>query len=206
MPLQLIKQRCPHCGRRVAVDDEEIGTEIRCPYRDCQQTIRVEPSDVEENSLSESTLKTLHPVMFRARPFVGMGLWTAVALGIAGLWWTWAGNATTGWLTTSATLIACLVFAVAAGLGLVAWWIATRCTSLRVTTERSLLRRGVLSRQSSEVRHRDVRNLQVHQSLYQRLVGVGDLSISSAGQEDMEIVIRGIPDPHAVAGTIRDQQ
>jgi len=206
MPLQLIKQRCPHCGRRVAVDDEEIGTEIRCPYRDCQQTIRVEPSDVEENSLSESTLKTLHPVMFRAHPFVALGLWTALAFGLAGLFWTWTGDATTGWLTAAVARVAALALAAAAGLGLFGWWLVTRCTSLRVTTERSLFRRGVLSRQSSEVRHSDVRNLQVHQSLYQRLVGIGKLAISSAGQEDMEIVVRGIPDPHGVAGTIRDQQ
>lgn len=205
MPLQLVKYRCPHCGHRFAVDDEEIGTEIRCPNSDCRQPIQVEPEDVIDDASSERKLRNVHPAMVRAHPFVALGLGAALAAGIA-LLWRWAAGETMGGLAESAVLVAGLVLAAGSALGLFVWWVVTRCTSLKVTTERSLLRRGVLSRETSEVRHRDVRNMQVQQGLYQRLVGIGELSISSAGQEDMEIVVRGIPSPQGIAGMIRDHQ
>jgi Bacterial PH domain len=201
MPLQLINYRCPHCRRRIALDENEIGADTRCPYSDCRKPIHADSEDV----VSEGTLATVHPAMWRAHPLVAAGLWGMFAVGLFALWRS-SGNPTVDWLDQAVGRTAGAILAAGAALALFAWWLMTRCTSLEVTTERSLCRRGVLSRESSEVRHCDVRNLQVHQTLYQRLVGIGELSISSAGQEDMEIVVRGIPHPHDIAGAIRDRQ
>jgi uncharacterized membrane protein YdbT with pleckstrin-like domain len=48
----------------------------------------------------------------------------------------------------------------------------------------------------------DVRNIQVSQSFFQRIFGVGWVGISSSGQSGIEIGVDGIPDPEMVRGLI----
>lgn len=94
------------------------------------------------------------------------------------------------------TLILCLV-----GVGLIillVWWLKSKATVLTVTDERTILRRGLLSKSLNEVWHRDVRNVRLSQSFWQRIFGTGTLEISSAGQADVEIRVAGIPDPDEV--------
>lgn len=96
--------------------------------------------------------------------------------------------------------IACLV-----GIGIpfmLVWWLKSRHTTLTITNRRSILQTGIFDRYSSEVMHDDVRNIQVGQTFAQRLLGVGTLAISSAGQAGVEIEVRGITDPEAVRETI----
>ncbi len=71
-------------------------------------------------------------------------------------------------------------------------------TTLTVTTLRTSLRRGILSKRTSEVRHADVRNVRVTQGILDRMLGVGRLEISSAGQADMEISVSGIANPEGI--------
>lgn len=77
----------------------------------------------------------------------------------------------------------------------IVWWIRCRGRSLIITDQRSTLRKGILSKATSEVWHENVRNVQMEQSLGQRIFGVGKLGISSAGQSGMEIEISGISNP-----------
>ncbi len=86
---------------------------------------------------------------------------------------------------------------------LLLWYLRCIAKTLTITNKRSTLRRGILSKSISEVWHDNVRNVQLSQSLSQRLFGVGTLGISSAGQAGMEIEIAGIPNPEK-AKTIID--
>jgi len=86
------------------------------------------------------------------------------------------------------------------------WWLVCLCTRLTVTESRTILRTGILSKATNEVRHHDVRNIQVNQGIFQRLFGVGDIGISSAGQAGIEITVSGMPAPQAIAKAIRDRQ
>lgn len=80
-----------------------------------------------------------------------------------------------------------------------AWWyLLTRSRTLTITDRRSRFRRGILSKSISEVWHRDVRNVQVSQTFFQRLLSCGSIGISSAGQAGVEIEMRGIPHPYRV--------
>ena len=81
---------------------------------------------------------------------------------------------------------------------LVIWWLDCLGTTLTVTTKRTTLRRGILSKKTNDVWHRDVRNIQVKQGILQRLLGVGTIGISSAGQGDVEIAVNGMPNPEKV--------
>jgi uncharacterized membrane protein YdbT with pleckstrin-like domain len=66
------------------------------------------------------------------------------------------------------TILLCLV-----GVGLVillVWWLRSKATLLTVTDERTILRKGILSKSVNEVWHRDVRNVQLKQTF----VGIRD--------------------------------
>ena len=93
----------------------------------------------------------------------------------------------------------------AVGIGfvfLIVWWIRIKGTLLTVTSERTILRKGLLSKSLNEVWHRDVRNVQLEQRPVQRLFGVGRIAISSAGQDGVEIAVDGVRDPERIKGII----
>ncbi len=99
----------------------------------------------------------------------------------------------------------CVLLIAAAGAGLIIlgiWWLTTKAATLTITNKRTIRRTGLLSKQTTEVLHRDVRNIQVAQSMFQRIFGVGDLGISSAGQAGIEIEFAGARDPDGVRALI----
>jgi uncharacterized membrane protein YdbT with pleckstrin-like domain len=120
----------------------------------------------------EKTLFTGHPAMFRNRPIF---------------------------------FLLCIVLIFFYGIGLVLlliWLISTMSRTLTVTNKRSTLRKGILAKNTTEVLHAHVRNVQIRQGALQRLFGVGTIAISSAGQSDLEIVIAGIANPTKVKSLI----
>jgi uncharacterized membrane protein YdbT with pleckstrin-like domain len=130
--------------------------------------------------------------MIRARPVLGSiniltvlaGIGLALAAhfspGFAGYRWVaWA-----GWIV-----------AAAGGLWLASWKIRTLATTVIVTTRRTIVHRGLLKRASKELRHEHVQDIQITQSLPQRLLRVGTLGLDGGGTDDVEIVVTDLPDP-----------
>jgi uncharacterized membrane protein YdbT with pleckstrin-like domain len=118
--------------------------------------------------MDDQTLYEAHPAMFRNHPF---------------------------------GFILCLILVAAFGLGLLIflfWWLKCMGVALIVTDQKTTLRTGILSKNITEVYHEDVRSIQVSQSLFQRICGVGSIGISSAGQSGVEISATGIPAPNNV--------
>ena len=125
--------------------------------------------------MTETTLYREHPAMFRQHPF---------------------------------KYILCVALVLAFGLGLIIlliWRFRSRGTTLSVTTQRTILETGILSRHVNEVRNRDVCNIQIDQTPLQRLLRVGTVSISTAAQSGVEIQVDGMPDPQRVRDAI-DQE
>ncbi len=91
--------------------------------------------------------------------------------------------------------LACLV-------GLIVWRVLTLATRLRVTNKRSVMATGLLSKQTTEVLHDNIRNVKIDQSFWERVWNVGRISIASSGTDDEEIIMRGVPRPHDLARTI----
>jgi uncharacterized membrane protein YdbT with pleckstrin-like domain len=89
---------------------------------------------------------------------------------------------------------------------LLAWWLQNRFTTYTVTNRRTIAQTGVLNRKTNEVRHRDVRNIQVNQDIFQRMFGFGTVAISSAAQSDIELTMRGVNAPQKIVATIRQYQ
>jgi membrane protein YdbS with pleckstrin-like domain len=72
-----------------------------------------------------------------------------------------------------------MLFALIGTLGRYLTW---RTTSFTITTDRIVLRMGILSKQGIEIPLERVMNISYHQAVWERILGTGDLIIESAGE------------------------
>ena len=116
-----------------------------------------------------------HPAMFRAHPF---------------------------WFILFVLLI------LAGGLGiliLLYWYIKTRATALTVTEHEITFEQGILSKDRTGVSLRHVRAVRVTQGFVNRILGVGTVEMSTAGDEP-EFEVSDMPDPHKIREAISRAQ
>ena len=78
---------------------------------------------------------------------------------------------------------------------------ATRYRIFRSTIE---LQTGIISRRIENVQMFRVRDLALQQGLLNRLLGVGDVIVSSTDESRPRLVIRGVRDPLRVYDTLRE--
>ena len=143
----------------------------------------------------------LRPAMFRARPFLYMGLSLLMAAaGVLAL--VAAIKKEPLWPADMFWLVVCLLMFLTGTTIMGAWYLKTLSASLEITTKRTTESHGLFSRATSEVLHDNIRNIAVQQSFIDRVFNVGVLEISSAGQAGVEISIKDIRDPHGVRETI----
>lgn len=74
---------------------------------------------------------------------------------------------------------------------------------LEVTEDEVHLERGVFSRSATEIRLRDIKSVEVFQTLMQRLLGVGRIRLATAGTEGWEIEAEGLLDPEGIRELIQ---
>lgn len=77
---------------------------------------------------------------------------------------------------------------------------------IRLTTERLIIESGFWSKLRDDIEIFRIRDVITRQSIYQRLVGIGDIVLQSTeGRAPMEThVLRGVPDPVTVSERIRE--
>lgn len=117
----------------------------------------------------------VHPAMFRGHPFL---------------------------FALSVLLIA------AFGLGLIIlliWYARTRSIRLSVDGERMHLETGLMSKSHVEVDISQIRTVKVHQTFWNRVFRVGQLSVYTAG-DNPEFEVAGIPDPNRIREHVRNQR
>ena len=125
--------------------------------------------------MSGTVIYEAHPAMFRAHPF---------------------------WFILSVLLIA------AFGLGiliLLYWYIKTRATALTITEHEIMYEQGILSKDRTSVSLKHVRAVRVTQRFINRILGVGTVEISTAGDEP-EFEVKNMPDPHQIREAISRAQ
>ena len=79
-------------------------------------------------------------------------------------------------------------------------------TVLYIFPVRVRLTRGLASKSTRDYKPRDIRSIDIDQSLLQRMVGIGDLSISTAAAAEGAEQMKSIPNPQAVRDLILGQR
>ncbi|MEM9703919.1 MAG: PH domain-containing protein, partial [Planctomycetota bacterium] len=161
----------------------------------------------------EETVLFVHPAAFRNRPGKALSAGLVASLGVLALLGSVGVGLGLGVLgqiegAVGATVLASIggVLLAGAGIAFFVWWLKSRFETLTITGQRTTFRFGLIARDTTELQHDDIRNLQVDQSSLDRLFGVCDLFLSSSGQDDLEIRAYGLPHPNRIADVIRDLQ
>jgi uncharacterized membrane protein YdbT with pleckstrin-like domain len=110
----------------------------------------------------------------------------SVALAASMLLTAYLRSQLTGWLETTVTYIG-LAAIVVSFSWLVVALIKWRTTYFVVTSHRLIYRQGVVARNGVEIPLERVNNVNFHQSMWERLLHVGDLLIESGGQEGQQV-------------------
>lgn len=71
---------------------------------------------------------------------------------------------------------------------------------------RVVCKTGWLNIQKTDIRIGDIRGINVTRSLMQRIIGTGDIAISTAATEKAEITMRGVVDPEGFVSQVNAQR
>jgi len=188
---------CSNCGARLRTSASSHGKTLVCPKCNANVTVPEPPQgegaapsaevvvpgqgtrpDAQVGLVGgpERTVWKGHPAMFRNHPIL---------------------------------FLVSVLLILAYGIGLLIlliWWLDCLGTTLSVTSRRTVLRHGLISKRTREIRHSDVRLVEADQGILDRLFGVGRIGVSSAGTGGVEIAVSGIVNPQSVASLIRDLQ
>lgn len=82
-------------------------------------------------------------------------------------------------------------------------WVQRLGERFTLTNQRVSAVTGLFARRVDEVELRDIRNITLEQSFAQRLLGLGDIGVSSAAGEGIEVTLRGVPDAPGVKEKVR---
>jgi uncharacterized membrane protein YdbT with pleckstrin-like domain len=83
-------------------------------------------------------------------------------------------------------------------------WAAWVTTNFVVTTDRCIYRQGILTKRGIEIPHERINTVFFHQSLLDRMMRAGTLTIESAGENGMQ-TFRDVKDPVGVQQVIYQQ-
>lgn len=85
-------------------------------------------------------------------------------------------------------------------------WIRRAAMVIRVYPSRITIERGIFSKCYQDYSLRDIRAIDVDQSFFNRMVGIGDITISTSATVEASEVIRSIPDPKGLRDLIIAQR
>ncbi len=99
------------------------------------------------------------------------------------------------------------VLIAAAGIALLMlmyWWAQTKIDHLVIREDEIVWTHGLLNKEVTEINMGSVRTTRVSQSLMQRIVNAGDVTIYTSG-DIPELIVKGMPDPQAIRDFIKGE-
>ena len=128
------------------------------------------------------------------------GLYVVLGLVCVGIWWLGA---------TFDTGVRPLVIAVAGPipllLGIAYSWLVRLGAEYRLYPDSIEIETGLVSRNIDNLQLFRVRDLGLRQSLIGRLLGVGDVNVTSTDQSTPHLTIRGVAGPRTLYDTLRER-
>jgi uncharacterized membrane protein YdbT with pleckstrin-like domain len=151
---------------------------------------------MEENREGEETFYDGHPSWRSIVSFYFRGLLIALVVGvIVGIVTRVAGSSVNVALVVAAVLVVMVVDVV---LGLI-MRIATR---YKITSQRLTIHLGILRRDMHETRIERVQNVNVQQTMMDRLLRVGTVTFDTAGEAGYDFAFRGVSNPDHIVRVV----
>jgi membrane protein YdbS with pleckstrin-like domain len=94
---------------------------------------------------------------------------------------------------SSATVF--LIVLVLVGLTVLIGFVKRVATTYTITNRRLNIKRGIIAREIQETRLERVQNVNHRQSVYQRLMQIGDVDFDTAATDDYNFIFIGVADP-----------
>ena len=88
-----------------------------------------------------------------------------------------------------------LVVLVAIGIAVLAGFLKRVATTYTITNRRLNIKRGIVSREIQETRLERVQNVNYRQSIYQRIMQIGDVDFDTTATDDNNFIFSGVADP-----------
>jgi uncharacterized membrane protein YdbT with pleckstrin-like domain len=88
-----------------------------------------------------------------------------------------------------------LVVLVVVALTVLAGFVKRVATTYTITDRRLNIKRGIVSREVQETRLERVQNVNYSQSVYQRVMQIGDVDFDTAAGDDYNFIFAGVADP-----------
>lgn len=202
----MITLTCDNCDKQFEVGDDQVGKKVKCPGcgdvnivpggKPAGRPDRAAAAGYPPDSGPEQRVMRVRPEMMRAKPMWFLLHMIVLLGGVGGAIYFGAVN------SNSAGLIVSGIAGVLALGSLLVWKISNLGSALEITNKRSIERVGLFSKFTSEILHDDIRNIQVTQSFKERMLGIGTIGISSAGQDGVEIVVKDIRSPDKIREVI----
>jgi uncharacterized membrane protein YdbT with pleckstrin-like domain len=133
-------------------------------------------------SQGEQVIFEGHPSWRAILGFYLKGLVVAIVLGVIAK--VASGNGT-----------AFLVVLVVLALTIVIGFVKRVATTYTITNRRLNIKRGIISREIQETRLERVQNVNYRQSVYQRIMQIGDVDFDTAATDDYNFVFVGVANP-----------
>ncbi|MET0305314.1 MAG: PH domain-containing protein [Solirubrobacterales bacterium] len=88
-----------------------------------------------------------------------------------------------------------LIVLVVIGITVLVGFVKRVATVYTITDRRLNIKRGIVSREVQETRLERVQNVNYRQSVYQRIMQIGDVDFDTAATDDYNFVFAGVADP-----------
>jgi uncharacterized membrane protein YdbT with pleckstrin-like domain len=143
--------------------------------------------------------------------FQGHPSWRA----ILGFYLQWAlAGAVAGGIAALVTLIGggvelgvvIVVFVVFVALGIVVGLVKRIATTYTITNQRLHIKRGIIARKIQQTRIERVQNVNISQSVIQRVLQVGKVDFDTAGTDDSDFTFDGVGQPEKVMKAVEQAQ
>lgn len=95
-----------------------------------------------------------------------------------------------------------LVILVVLAITVLVGFVKRVATTYTITDRRLNIKRGIISREIQETRLERVQNVNYRQSVYQRLMQIGDVDFDTAATDDYNFVFVGVADPGDVVHAV----
>ena len=134
-------------------------------------------------SPGEETIFEGHPSWRAILGFYLKGLLIAVVIGVIAK--------LVGASSAIVFLVVLAIFALTVVVGFLKRW----ATTYTITNRRLNIKRGIISREIQETRLERVQNVNYRQTVYQRLMQIGDVDFDTAASDDYNFVFEGVAEP-----------